>query len=572
MSTFVRLVALAGRWRWWLALATLLTFATLGTNVALIAFSAYLVTKAATVASTADLTVAITAVRAFAVARAASRYAERYVGHVATFGVLTRLRVWYFRHLEPLVPAVLGRHHSADVAVRIGADVETLQEFYLRALIPPMAAALTVALAGAVLGVLDPALGVVLVAFLVVTGVVVPGLTRRWSRSSATAMVAERAELHVAVVDGAQGRAELVALGAADAQRARIDAAADALAHLERHLAVRRGATEALAALLVGLAATSLTGLAVSAVGDGRLDAILLAVVPLTAIAAFDAVTPLGAAMTDLDRSRAAAERLFALVDTEPAVVDPPHPAPAPIGHDLRVDGLTFAYAPDEPPVLRDVSFTVPDGSWTAMVGPSGSGKSTLVALLLRFWPSSEGEIRLGGVELRDLCADELRRRFAVVSQHDHLFDTTVADNLRLADADATDAALVEVCRLAAIHDVVSALPDGYATRLGEDGWRLSGGERQRLLVARALLREAPILVLDEATAHLDPATEAQVLGAIRRHRAGRTTLVIAHHADRLGVPDHLIRLAPTTPTTPTTDAPPAAGRTEPAVNPGGRT
>ncbi|MEZ5143148.1 MAG: thiol reductant ABC exporter subunit CydC [Acidimicrobiales bacterium] len=538
-----RLVRLAGPFRWWLAGACLLAFATMGANVALIAFSAYLIAKAAVVTSTADLAVAITAVRFFAVARAALRYAERYVGHLATFRLLTRLRVWFYRGVEPLAPARLVERHSADVFTRIGADVETLQHFYLRVLVPPVAAALTMVLASGILGSLDWRLGAVLLAFLTLTGVVLPLATRQLSRPVAAATVAERAGLHTATVDAVQGLADLLSAGAEADQRARLRASSRALSHLERRVARVRSTAEGLGALCTGLAAVTVTALAVPLVTDGRLDGVLLAVVPLTAIAAFEAVTPLAAAFADLDRSRAAAERLFELVDAEPAVVDPVAPAAPPTSFDLAVDGLTFSYAADEPPVLDGVHLTVPEGAWAAIVGPSGSGKSTLVALWLRFWDPPAGTMRLGGRDVRDLRADDVRAAFAVVAQHDHLFDTTIADNLRLADPDATDDDIERVCRIAQVHDVVAALPDGYATRLGPDGARLSGGERQRLLIARALLRDAPVLVLDEATAHLDRATEEAVLDGIRRSRTGRTTILVAHHADRLAGVDTVVRL-----------------------------
>lgn len=533
MRVLGRLVHLAGPFRWWLALTCLLAFATLGTNVALIAFSAYLVSRAAVVTSTAELSVAITAVRFFAVSRAASRYAERYVGHLATFRILTRLRVWFYRGIEPLAPAGLADRHSGDLLARIGADVEVLQELYLRVVVPPVAAALTVALASGILGRLDLRLGAVLLAFLLLTGAALPLATRRLARPASSALVVERAALHAAAVDGTQGLAELTVFGATDAHLERITALAEALATLERRTTRVKAAAEALAAVAVGLAAVSLTTLAVPLVTGGHLDGVLLAVVPLTAVAAFEAVTPLGAALADLDRSRAAATRLFELVDAEPEVVDPDSPAVSPTSASLSVDRLTFAYA-DGPAVLDELSFTVPDGAFAAVVGPSGAGKSTLTALLLRFHDYDHGRICIGGTELHDLTADDARAQLAVVAQHDHLFDTTVADNLRLADPDADDAALEDVCRLAHVHDVITALPDGYASRLGEDGARLSGGERQRLLIARALLREAPILVLDEATAHLDPPLERAVLEAVRRHRHGRTTIVIGHHTERL--------------------------------------
>lgn len=543
MSTLTRLVRLAGPFRWWLALTCLLAFATLGANVALTAFSAYLISKAAVVSSTAGLALAITGVRFFAVLRAGSRYGERYVGHLATFRILTRLRVWFYRAIEPLAPARLADRHSGDLFTRIGADIDTLQQFYLRVLVPPVAAAATVVLTVGILGALDVRLGLALGAFLVLTGVVLPLTARTVARPAAQATVEGRVAVHTVIVDTVQGLAELVAAGAEDAQLARLADITDDLARRERRIGLVRASAEGLAVLCTGLAALTVVSLAIPLVTVGTLDRVLLAVAPLTAIAAFEAVAPLGAAFAEADRSRAAAERLFELVDATPEVTDPDDPAPPPTAFDLEIDGLCFAYPPDGPPVLDGLSWAVPAGSWAGIVGPSGSGKSTLTSLLVRFRDYTTGEIRLGGRDLHDYRAEDVRAVITVVAQHDHLFDTTVADNLRLAAPDADDATLEAACRVADVHDVVAALPDGYASRLGEDGVRLSGGERQRLLIARALLAETPILVLDEATAHLDAATERAVLAAVRRHRAGRTTIVIAHHADRLDGIDPLLDL-----------------------------
>lgn len=543
MSTSRRLLGLIAPFKGWIALAVLLSFATLGSSVGLIAFSAYLISKSAVVASTSEISAAIVGVRIFAVSRAVSRYFERYTGHLATFRILTRLRVWFYRSIEPLAPARLAGQRSGDLLTRIGADVETLQEFYLRVVVPPIAAGLTVLLATGILGSFDIRLGLALLGFLVLTGVVLPLVTRWLGRDGAEATIRLRADLNATVVDGVQGMADLVAYGRQQAQAERIAAITTDLDRVQERLAVLRGASNGLAALFTGLASVTVLGLAVPLVTSGALDPVFLAIMPLTAIASFEAVQPLSLALQHLDRSRAAASRLFELIDAEPAVHDPDMPFPPPQRHDLELRHVTFRYAPDEAPALLDVSAAIPEGAWVAVVGPSGSGKSSLVALLLRFWDYDEGQIRLGGTELHDLAQDDVRAALAVVAQHDHLFDTTIADNLRLASSDATAGELEDACRVAGIHDWVASLPAGYASRVGEDGVRVSGGERQRLLLARALLKDAPILVLDEATAHLDPPTERAVLERIRQVRHGRTTIVISHHADVMDGVDLVLRL-----------------------------
>ena len=233
----------------------------------------------------------------------------------------------------------------------------------------------------------------------------------------------------------------------------------------------------------------------------------------------------------------------FELVDAEPEVVDPSDPAPLPATHDLEIRGLRFRYGPTEPWVLDGLDLSIPAGSSLALVGPSGAGKSTLVDLLLRFWEYQEGAIRIGGRDIREYRADDVRAMLGVVSQHVHLFNATVRDNLAVADADATDDEIEAACRMAQLHDAIVALPEGYETRIGEDGVRLSGGERQRLAIARAIVKNAPMLILDEATANLDVATESRLFDALGPFMAGRTTLVISHRRTVAGRVDRMVVL-----------------------------
>jgi ABC-type multidrug transport system fused ATPase/permease subunit len=260
-------------------------------------------------------------------------------------------------------------------------------------------------------------------------------------------------------------------------------------------------------------------------------------------MAAFEAVLPLPETFQQLERTLAAARRLFELVDTPPAVVDPPPPSPVPHDYSLAVEKLTFRYGPDQAPALRDISFSLSAGGRLAIVGPSGAGKSTLLNLLLRFWEYETGQIRLGGHALRGYRTADLRRLMSVVSQRTHLFNDTIRGNLLLARPEATEAELKRAIRQAQLHEFIQGLPEGYDTPVGEQGWRLSGGQRQRLAIARALLQDRPFLLLDEPTANLDALPERAVLDALRPLMAGRTTLLVTHRLAGLETMDEILVL-----------------------------
>jgi thiol reductant ABC exporter CydC subunit len=533
-----RIVRSVGGYRWWVAATALLSFITLGAGIGLLAMSAFLISKSALVDSTIALALTILGVRIFAMTRAVSRYAERYVGHLGTFRILTRIRIWFFRGIEPLAPAVLSEHRSGDLLTRLLSDIDTLQDLYLRVLVPPVAAALAVSLGCILLAGFSPWLGVVLFVFVCLCGIAIPLAMQRLSRSSSVELLHEQANLNATLVEGISGIADLVAFGREDLLLGTAGSITAAQEPARKKLAQARGIAAGLTALLVGLAALTVVGFGVSLVSAGSLDGVYLAILPLVAIATFEAVGPLGAAYEHLDRSRAAANRLVDLVDTTPTVLQPTQPAvlklekrgsPAHAVADLEISNLSFRYSPSEPLVLNDASLEIPAGSFVVITGPSGSGKSTLANLLLRFWEYSQGSIQLSGAELNQLDLHQARSAVSLVAQHDHLFDTTLRDNLLVGDSLADEQRLLVACDAVCLGNWIRSLPAGLDERAGENGNRLSGGERQRLMIARALLAEAPILILDEATEHLDAEMQLKVLDGVLNWRSGLTTVLITH-------------------------------------------
>jgi thiol reductant ABC exporter CydC subunit len=539
----LRLLKLALPFKGQIALAVLLGVVTIGSSVGLMGTSAYIISYAALHPSIAALEVAIVGVRFFGISRGVFRYLERYVSHTITFRLLASLRVWFFGTLEPLAPARLLRHRSGDLFTRIVADIETLENFYVRVIAPPCVAALVTVGMWVFLRGFDVGLANTLLLFMLFAGIGLPLLARQLTRKTGQRFIATRALLAVQVVDSVHGMAELVAFGQEDRQQQRLASLHQELAHLQRRLAWANGLSGALGNLVMNLAMLAVLMVAIPLVVSGRMAGVSLAVVALMSLASFEALLPLPTALQHLETSSKAAERLFEMIDAQPEVTDPAQPAPLPQRPGLAIEHLSFRYAPSEPLALRDISLRLPPGKTLALVGPSGAGKSTLAHLLLCFWDYQDGQIMLGDHDLRQYAAEDIRDMIAVVSQQTYLFNTTIRENLILARPGASEAEMMAAARTAQLHDFIECLPKGYDTLIGEQGLRLSGGERQRLAIARAMLKNAPILILDEPTANLDAVTEREVMRQVSALMQGRTTLLITHQLGGLEQVDEIVVL-----------------------------
>ena len=546
MRDLLRLLALMRPHTGWMLLGLLASLATLVANVGLLTVSGWFIAAMAVAgASGAPINYYTPAalIRAFAILRSAGRYVERLVTHDATFRLLASLRVWLFEHLEPLAPAGLQRERSGDLLSRIRADIDTLENLYVRMLIPVAVAVLGVAAAVAFLAVFDGGLALLTLAGLLLAGVALPlGIQRLSARASAE-RVTRAAALRTALIDGVQGMGELAVYGQAPRQARLVDELSTGWVAAQRRLAELQGLSQALTGLLANLTLWGGLILMVPLVTSGALDGPGLAMLALFLLACFEAVAPLPQAFQLLGGTLVAARRLFAIVDARPAVIEPEAPSPVPDGFALVLDGVSLRYGPDRPRALRDISLRLGPGEALALVGPTGSGKTSLVNLLLRFWDYESGSAQLGGQELRLFRGSELRRHIAVASQDSHLFNTSIRENLLLAAPDAKDEALRQACELAQVHAFIADLPDGYDTQLGEAGVRLSGGQARRLAIARALLRNAPILILDEPTEGLDPTTANALMRAVREAMSDRSLLVITHRAADLAAMARIVFL-----------------------------
>ena len=538
-----RLITLLAPERGRAGLAVLLQVLTVAAGIGLMGTSAWLLSKAALHPSIAAISVAVVGVRAFGISRATLRYLERLASHDVTLRLLARLRVGVYRALVPLAPARLVAHRSGDLLGRVIEDVASLETLYVRVVGPGLAAIVLVGLVGLVLLPFGASLAVAAVAGLALVATVFPWLAGRLGAGPGRRLASLRGELAARLVDGVQGLPDVLAFGReADLAAAVGEVSRQAVGEQQR-LARASALGGALAGLGADLTAVAVLALAIPSVREGRLDGVHLAVVTLLTLAAFEAVASLPAAWTGMAVVRESARRLFEVTDLPPAVVESAGPGPSGAPRTLEVCDLSFAY-PGEPRLALDgVSLCLAPGRRVAVVGPSGSGKSTLVHLLLRFWDVPPESLLLDGGDARDWPSDRLRAAIAFAAQRAHLFTGTLRENLALAAPGAAEAALRAVLVTVRLDGLVARLPEGLDTWIGEQGLQLSGGERQRLALARALLKDAPFLLLDEPTAHLDALTEREVMREIVRAGEGRATLLVTHRLAGLEVFDEVLVL-----------------------------
>ncbi|WP_184569794.1 thiol reductant ABC exporter subunit CydD [Streptomyces zagrosensis] len=597
----VRAVARARRGRF--ALALLLGSLALGSAVGLMAVSGWLISRASEQPPVLYLMVAVTATRAFGIGRAVFRYAERLVSHDAALRVLADLRVAVYQRLERLAPAGLRESRRGDLLSRLVADVDALQDYFLRWLLPVGSAVLVSTASIGFLGWLLPEAGALLAAGLLLAGAGVPLLSSVLARRTERQLAPARGALSVQVVDLLSGMGELTVAGALPARTAAAGRADAVLTAIARRASLAGALGAGLTALSCGVTVSAAAWVGTRAVADGRLDGLWLAVVVLTPLAAFEAVAGLPAAVRYRQRVRRAAERVSEVLDaplpvSEPvqdetvtengagaeneagagagneagagagneagaengvgaagargdartemrtdarmaAGVDPRSVGPYP----LVVRDVTARYAGQRRPALKGFGLELVAGRRVAVVGPSGSGKTTLAQVLLRFLDAESGTYTLAGRDAAGLPGDEVRQVVGLCAQDAHIFDSSLRENLRLARPSASEDELRAALARARLLDWADRLPAGLDSLVGENGARLSGGQRQRLALARALLADFPVLVLDEPAEHLDLPTADALTRDLLTVTEGRTTVLITHRLVGLDAVDEVIVL-----------------------------
>ena len=516
-------------------------------GVCLYALGGWAVASLAAGASAWSIPVIIVCAVVLSLLKGGARYLEQFAGHFVAFHCLAMLRNYFYDQLEPQAPAGTDRLDSGDIMNRVTKDIDRVEVFFAHTLAPVTTAVIVPILTLMWMGTaVSWAVAAVLGPFLVIVGAIIPFLGSGATARAARELRDARGALAAHVTDSVQGVREVLAFGAQERREAEMD---DIEARIDsglgvqgRWIALRRGLNQA--AVAAGIVTVAMVAGTEYLGGALTLPQVGLAIG--IAMGSFGPVLAVEEFAADLDQAFASAARVFAITDRAPAVVDPANPVPLTPGN-IVISDVTFAYPTDEdapvpaPTVLDGVNIRIPAGKHTAIVGASGSGKSTLASLLTRTWDPASGTVTIGGTNVADASLTDLRSTVAYAPQRPYLFNDTLRANLLLAAPDATDEDLESALEAVDLTGWLATEKDGLDTVVGNMGERLSGGQRQRLALARALLRNVPIYVLDEATSQVDPATEARVREGIARVTADSTIVEIAHRISAVRDADLII-------------------------------
>ena len=514
-----------------LGAAALLSMLCIASGIALLAVSGYLIQEASLRPPILSLDVAAVGVRLFSLLRASSRYLDRLATHDAVLRLLADTRVAVYEAVEPRSPGAFDNDRSGDLVRRIGGDVEALQDVYARSLLPPAVAVLAILVASLVAGIVAAPVGITALLVMATAGIAVVLAATLSARGAATHLAGLAGTLSAEITETLQGCADLVGCGAIQRRLDRVRTLAADVERTSIRLARSRAAASGLVSLAGGVTVVAVVIAAAAVASAGAVPAIATGIFALAALALSEPFAILPAAVDGARTGLPSAARLVDITTRPIPVADPSNPRPLPDSSEVVLDGISMRYAADRAPAVHAVSLHLEPGSRIGIQGPSGSGKSSLAAVLVRFREFDDGSFTLGGVDVRELDGDAVRSRIGLVAQDAHIFATSIRENLKLARVSASDAELNVAAAGAHLLEWIETLPDGWDTLVGEHGAQISGGQRRRLALARALLADLPVLVVDEPTEALDDATAAAVMRDITAAAEDRALLVISHRA-----------------------------------------
>jgi ATP-binding cassette subfamily C protein CydC len=513
-----------------LSLGMLLAFATLFASIGLLTLSGWSIAASAV----AGLTIARETfnymlpgafVRGFAMSRTAGRWGERVVSHNATFKLLTDLRIFFYEKLTPLIPGKVANIRDADLLNRLVADIDAMDHVYLRLISPLVVSVLGIASLTLFLCWFDPVLGLTLGGILLALVLIWPVIFYKLGKLNGQQLTLNKSELRIATLDWLQGHSELVLFGVESRYRDNIDSKQSALMENQAKHARITGLESSLLMLASGLTLVLMLWIAADGVG-GRAPDPFIAMIAFATMASFEILMPVAGAFQYLGQTVTSARRLNEIIHADPEVQFVANETPQPDKFDIQLSNVTFGYEVDTP-VLNNLDLHVGHGQKVAIVGQTGSGKSTLLQLVTRTWDAQSGHIAIGGRDVKQWSESALRASTSVVSQRVDVLNGSLRDNLTIALPDAEDAQLIDVLEQVGLSKLNE--DKGLDTWLGEGGRQLSGGEKRRIGIARAVLRQSPIVLMDEPTEGLDKQTEQQMMQLFDKHFSDKTVIFLTH-------------------------------------------
>jgi len=543
MKLVWRLLGFMKPLRGWILISTMTGFSTVAAGVGLLGTSAYLIASAAFHPSIAELSVAVVGVRFFGISRGVFRYLDRLVSHHVNFRLLSILRIWFYDCLKLLAPARLIHYQRGDLLSRAIGDIDALDQFYVRAVSPVISAIFATVGFSLLVGSWNVRLGWILAAGLSVTSFVLPALVYIFSQDPAKQLVDQWAILSQTMLDTLRGAAEMMVFQQQEEELTQINRVSLQTNRAQVGLAHSQGLSNGMNAVLTQGTVALMLLVGIPLVRTGELDGIMLAVIVLITMASFEISIPIAQAAQFWESSLQAARRLFEMADQQPAIIEPVIPVSVPEKPNILIRNLSFQYHGNLPLAADHLNINLSYGRKIALVGENGSGKTTILNLLMRFWDCQPGEILIDGILVQEFSPKELRQRIGYVSPGGAIFQTTLRQNLLLANPGALDADLLRVLDSVQLGEWVQTLPDGLDTWLGASGLTISGGQLQRIQLARGLLMDAPIYLLDEPTTHLDVETENRLISLFRSIFQNRSLVWVTHRLVGLDWLDEILVL-----------------------------
>ena len=543
IQTFIKIISLAKEYKFWMLLAALIGFFTVGSGIGLMMTSSYLIAKAALQTPIYQLQIAIVGVRFFGISRGVFRYLERYISHNVTFKLLAKFRLWFFKSLIPVVPSRTIDLSSGDLLARSIEDIESIEHIFVRVISPPFIFVATSVLMFSLLSIFSITYSIIFLLMFIASAVGIPLLTFILSNKTGKEIISLKSRLKEFSIDSIQGISELIFYNQKDNWINDFDVINNKLLKAETRMNNIQSLHESLTGLMMNLTIMVMLLTAIPDVTNGILEGVYLSVISIGIMASFEAVAQIPQAFQYLGKSTEAGKRLFEITDTNNFLLEKSFDHKLPLEHTLRLENISFSYNENNN-ALSNISFSLNHGEKIAIVGSSGAGKSTLVNVLTKLWNYNDGNIFLGNINYKSISANNLRNLISVVPQKVHLFTGTIKENLLIAKPDASDDELMFVLSKVNLETFINTLPDKLNTNIGELGKKLSGGESKRLTIARALLHDSPIIIFDEINSHVDNLTEKKILDTISNIKKDKSVLFITHRIVQMEMFDKIIVLS----------------------------